>query len=61
MDSYAKFTKSFTISVTPETVKKLDRMRRHGRQSRAALVRQLIDEALAAREASGPKANPPVR
>jgi metal-responsive CopG/Arc/MetJ family transcriptional regulator len=59
-ESYARFTESFTISVTPEMLKQLDKQRRRSRQSRAAVVRDLLVVALDARTA-GSKDAPPVR
>jgi metal-responsive CopG/Arc/MetJ family transcriptional regulator len=59
-ESYARFTESFTISVTPEMLKQLDKQRRRSRQSRAGVVRDLLAEALDARTA-GSKDAPPVR
>jgi metal-responsive CopG/Arc/MetJ family transcriptional regulator len=59
-ESYARFTESFTISVTPEMLKQLDKQRRRSRQSRAAIVRDLLAQALDARTA-GSKDAPPVR
>lgn len=45
-----------SISITPEQLAWLDRRRRHGLLTRSAVLRQLLDDAIAAEAAPQPAA-----
>ena len=54
----ASFAPPVSVSITEAQLAWLDQRRRHGTLSRSALLRQLLDDAIAADSAAAPRPAP---